>query len=438
DVKPQFTNLINTTIGSQDVEMLLENSLDDSSLASPATPLSIGGNSNPYNPTMTATPSQERSNTSATPASSKKKKESKQKIVTGYILYSSEVRKAIVANNPDCTFGEISRIVGNEWRSLPTSTKQSWEERATRCNEETAARLAEEMRELSQHTPMENTFECAWDNCDYQFEELADCMEHCIGDGGNMIGTFVETKKSKLEPGHVQQYYRGAFTEYPCLWRNCTRVRKGQAPFPNLPRLLRHVRDLHVNKGNGKMMAVHERSRNFVPSTKKPPKTYTGTTRSGVLSPGASLSGMSPVARNTPSPGAGAGGADVAGALVAGARAGLEPLFVAAPPRAQRVTHSEAYIRYIEGLHSEQKYITPWEKSLTPMPVNPDPGHYNMHKLTAAHWMTDDAVNGYLAQDKSLAETDIQKMDQNSKLLKGLCALRDFMMRDALSIYKST
>ncbi|KOB73071.1 Protein polybromo-1, partial [Operophtera brumata] len=84
DCKPQFTNLINTTIGSQDVEMLLENSLDDSSLASPATPLSIGGNSNPYNPSLTA--AQER--VPATPASSKKKKEQKPKVVSGYILYS--------------------------------------------------------------------------------------------------------------------------------------------------------------------------------------------------------------------------------------------------------------------------------------------------------------------------------------------------------------
>ncbi|CAH2096950.1 unnamed protein product [Euphydryas editha] len=412
DGKPQFTNLINTTIGSQDVEMILENSLDDSSLASPATPLSIGGNSNPYNPSMTPS-SQERSNsqTAATPASSKKKKEQKQKIVTGYILYSSEVRKAIVANNPESTFGEISRIVGNEWRSLPASTKQSWEERAARCNEETAARLADEMRELAQHTPMEMTYECAWDTCDYQFEDLTDCMEHCIGDGGNT--------------GHVQQHYRsgGATNEFPCLWRNCARVRKGQAPFPNLPRLLRHVRDLHVNKGNGRSMAVHERSRNFVPSTKKPPKTYSTSFRSGLMSPG----GMSPMARNTPSPGASG---------EAGARPGLDPLFVHAPPRAQRVTHSEAYIRYIEGLHSEQKYITPWEKSLTPMPANPDPSHFNMHKLPT-HWITEEAVSGYLQQDKNLSETDIQKMDQNTKILKGLCALRDFMMRDALSIYKN-
>ncbi|XP_026322963.1 protein polybromo-1 isoform X2 [Hyposmocoma kahamanoa] len=436
--KPQFTNLINTTIGNQDVDMLLENSLDDSSLASPATPLSIGGNSNPYNPSMSSSTSQERTQPQATPTSSKKKKDPKQKIVTGYILYSSEVRKAIIANNPESTFAckdkpskrEISRIVGNEWRSLPTSTKQSWEERAARCNEETSAKLAEEMRELSQHTPMEMTYECAWDTCDYQFEEVSDCMEHCIGDGGNMIGTFVETKKAKLEPGHIQNHYRGSFSEYPCLWRNCARVRKGQAPFPNLPRLLRHVRDLHVNKGNGRTMPIHERSRNFVPSTKKPPKSYSTGFRSGVMSPGASLSGMSPMARNTPSPGTGE-------ALGAGARpAGLEPLFAPAPPRAQRVTHSEAYIRYIEGLHSEQKYITPWEKSLTPMPTNPDPSQFNMHKLPA-HWMTEEAIAGYLAHDKTLTEADIAKMDQNTKILKGLCALRDFMMKDALCLYKN-
>ncbi|XP_038219745.1 protein polybromo-1-like [Zerene cesonia] len=415
DVKPQFTNLINTTIGSQDVEMLLENSLDDSSLASPATPLSIGGNSNPYNPSLIQTPSQEKNtNQTATPATGKKKKEQKQKIVTGYILYSSEVRKAIVANNPECTFGEISRIVGNEWRSLPASTKQCWEERAARCNEETAARLADEMKEIAQHN--------------------------------NLVAPTCASAA-----GHVQQHYRGGgatgASEYPCLWRSCTRVRKGQAPFPNLPRLLRHVRDLHVNKGNGRLIAVHERSRNFMPSSKKPSKSYTTTLRTGVLSPGASLSGMSPMARSTPSPGCGegagsaggagaAGGAGVGAVGGAGGRPPLEPLFVSAPPRVQRVTHSDAYIRYIEGLHSEQKYITPWEKSLTPMPANPDPAHFNMHKLPA-HWMTEEAINGYLAQDKNLTESDIQKMDQNTKILRGLCALRDFMMKDAFAIYKS-
>ncbi|KOB73070.1 Protein polybromo-1 [Operophtera brumata] len=70
------------------------------------------------------------------------------------------------------------------------------------------------------------------------------------------------------------------------------------------------------------------------------------------------------------------------------------------------------------------------------MPINPDPAQYNMHKLPA-HWMTEDAINGFLAQDKSLSETDIQKMDQSTKILKGLCSLRDFMMKDALCLYKN-
>lgn len=69
------------------------------------------------------------------------------------------------------------------------------------------------------------------------------------------------------------------------------------------------------------------------------------------------------------------------------------------------------------------------------MPINPDPAQFNMHKIPA-HWMTEEAINGYLAQDKSLSEADIQKMDQNSKILKGVCALRDFMMKDALFLSK--
>lgn len=70
------------------------------------------------------------------------------------------------------------------------------------------------------------------------------------------------------------------------------------------------------------------------------------------------------------------------------------------------------------------------------MPINPDPAHFSMHKLPA-HWMTEEAVHGYLAQDKTLSETDIQKMDPSAKILKGLCALRDFMMKDALCLSKT-
>lgn len=68
-------------------------------------------------------------------------KATKNKVVTGYILYSREVRKQVVQNNPESTFGDISRIVGSEWKSLSTADKQVWEERATKLNEETKALL---------------------------------------------------------------------------------------------------------------------------------------------------------------------------------------------------------------------------------------------------------------------------------------------------------
>lgn len=73
-----------------------------------------------------------------------KNKKYKGKLVTGYIVYSSEVRKERAANNPDCSFGDISRMVGNEWRNMTAQEKQFWEEKAARCNEESAARYAEE------------------------------------------------------------------------------------------------------------------------------------------------------------------------------------------------------------------------------------------------------------------------------------------------------
>lgn len=56
-------------------------------------------------------------------------------------MYSREVRKQVVQNNPESTFGDISRIVGSEWKSLPTTEKQVWEEKASKLNEETKALL---------------------------------------------------------------------------------------------------------------------------------------------------------------------------------------------------------------------------------------------------------------------------------------------------------
>lgn len=67
----------------------------------------------------------------STPKSMKglsKKEGSKRKInMSGYILFSSEMRAVIKAQHPDFSFGELSRLVGTEWRNLEGSRKAEYE-----------------------------------------------------------------------------------------------------------------------------------------------------------------------------------------------------------------------------------------------------------------------------------------------------------------------
>ncbi|VEN56895.1 unnamed protein product [Callosobruchus maculatus] len=194
-----------------------------------------------------------------TPSSSKKKS-NKNKVVTGYILYSREVRKQVVQNNPESTFGDISRIVGSEWKSLPQSEKQLWEERASRLNEETKATMMNVAAAAAaaagedpcgspqpQMPPQDQVYECLWDTCDYQFEDTIDLIEHCI--------------KDRDQPSHVTAFFQeNPGLEFHCHWRNCARNRKNPQPFPNATRLIRHIRDMHINKGNGRSVPPDKRS----------------------------------------------------------------------------------------------------------------------------------------------------------------------------------
>lgn len=40
------------------------------------------------------------------------------------------------------------------------------------------------------------------------------------------------------------------------------------------------------------------------------------------------------------------------------------PMFIAPPPRPQRLLHSEAYLKYIEGLSADCPTISKWDQSL--------------------------------------------------------------------------
>lgn len=88
-----------------------------------------------------------------------------------------------------------------------------------------------------------------------------------------------------------------------------------------------------------------------------------------------------------------------------------EPLFVTVPPRPQRVLHSEAYIRYIEGIQAGSQYITPWPKTLTA--TRESVPNQDVNRLPV-HWL------GKKGREKPEAVVD------------ALWQLRGFLMKDVI------
>lgn len=41
------------------------------------------------------------------------------------------------------------------------------------------------------------------------------------------------------------------------------------------------------------------------------------------------------------------------------------PMFVSPPPKTQRLLHSEAYLKYIEGLSADSNSISKWDQTLS-------------------------------------------------------------------------
>lgn len=75
------------------------------------------------------------------------------KVVTGYILYSSEQRKDRCEVNPGATFGEISRMLGDEWRSMDPKERSFWEEKAAKLNEAAKLKWREDNAHLINQPP---------------------------------------------------------------------------------------------------------------------------------------------------------------------------------------------------------------------------------------------------------------------------------------------
>ncbi|XP_064374767.1 protein polybromo-1 isoform X14 [Dromaius novaehollandiae] len=108
--------------GDEDIEEMGEEEGDIAetpSIPQLQTPLASELDIMPYTPPQ-STPKSVKGST--------KKEGSKRKInMSGYILFSSEMRAVIKAQHPDYSFGELSRLVGTEWRNLEATKKAEYE-----------------------------------------------------------------------------------------------------------------------------------------------------------------------------------------------------------------------------------------------------------------------------------------------------------------------
>lgn len=160
----------------------------------------------------------------STPFSVTIKKKIAKRLVTGYIIFASEVRKSVVQAHPDCNFGDISRIIGSEWKNLSDEVKKEYEKKAQKQNELTAQEAAKEAIENPQSPSQQKqviqnpVYECHWEHkCDFQCEETSDLFDHLTSEPNGHVWKSYDAVKDREEP------------IFQCLFHGCGRVKKGAA-----------------------------------------------------------------------------------------------------------------------------------------------------------------------------------------------------------------
>ncbi|VDO63669.1 unnamed protein product [Heligmosomoides polygyrus] len=303
---------------------------------------------------------------------------------SGYILFSAEIRKRIMHENPDSGFGEVSKIVGIEWKKLSDDQKRQYEVRAEYIASERAKQeAARNASEKSLQPGQIRIFQCKWINCDSQFDSENGLYEHIV-------------------QHHTSQIIMDSEQQYVCMWVTCVRNRKEGKPFPSLPRLHRHMKEKHLATAM-KSVYANQIGRNFFKlSTQSTP----GGETSQMSQPHPPQSAQIPqqvTHQSAPSCSQGTAVSSWvfsvppsssmvvptitdAGRTVVRSQA-PEPVFVAPPSsvHARRVLHSEAYLRYIESMSSSrQRSVSKWDASLSTNARNAQP---NAARPPPTHWI---------------------------------------------------
>ncbi|XP_018617666.1 protein polybromo-1-like isoform X1 [Scleropages formosus] len=306
-----------------------------------------------------------------------KKEGSKRKInMSGYILFSSEMRAVIKAQHPDFSFGELSRLVGTEWRNLEANKKAEYEERAAKVVEQ------------------------------QERERVAQQQQGASPRAGTPVGALMGVVPPPTPMGMINQ--------------NMTPVSGMMSGYG--PPIMPMQGPLEGMVGMGSMPPHHM----GVPAMPhhSPPGVpgFPGMPYPGVMGPGVNTMAGSPAAGNhygqqmgmpamgqqapPPYPGQGQLGQPAL-------QQPSTPIFVAPPPKTQRLLHSEAYLKYIEGLHTESSTITKWDQTLS--------ARRRDVRLTKE-------------QESRLPSHWLKSKGAHSTMADALWRLRDLMLRDTLNI----
>ncbi|CAG06951.1 unnamed protein product, partial [Tetraodon nigroviridis] len=248
-----------------------------------------------------------------------KKEGAKRKMnMSGYILFSSEMRAVIKARHPDFSFGELSRLVGTEWRNLEASKKTEYEGM---------------MGAYPPYMPMQGPHE--------GLLSVAPMPPHPVGG-------------PHLPPHHLQQAMPG----YPGM------LHQGMM-----------VSGVNGMTGSPAQGSFIQQPGMFSPGSHAPPP-YPGQGQPSHLQP-------------------------------------TSPVFVAPPPKTQRLLHSEAYLKYIEGLNADSSTVSKWDETLKAQRRDAYLTREQESRLPS-HWLKSKGAH------KTMADA--------------LWRLRDLMLRDSLNI----
>ncbi|XP_078104794.1 polybromo 1, like isoform X1 [Sander vitreus] len=299
-----------------------------------------------------------------------KKEGAKRKInMSGYILFSSEMRAVIKARHPDFSFGELSRLVGTEWRNLEATKKAEYEERAARIVD--------------------------------QQERDRPPQKQASPRAGTPIGTLMGVVPSPSTMGMINQ--------------NMTPVSGMMGAYgpPYMPMQGPHegllsVAPMSPHPAGGPLLPLHLQQ--GMPG-------YPGMPHQGMMATGMNGMAGSPAAGNfMQQPGMFSPGPHAPppypGQGQPSHQQPTTPMFVAPPPKTQRVLHSEAYLKYIEGLNAESNTVSNWDQTLKAQ------RHAHLTKeqesRLPAHWLKSKGAHTTMAD--------------------ALWRLRDLMLRDSLNI----